>query len=312
MKGVVTLIKDYKEQIFNFKNINGKMIHAVYDSTSSNNPLVIICPQYEKTVRTNLSPMVYLINNGFNVFRYDNTFHRGNSEGEFVEYTLSNAYDDLISVMDFVENNPEINKSNGICLFGISISSRICYRFLSNFSNKVDMFLSLVGVVNMRYTMEKILGYDLVHQFLTEEGKVFGICKPLSYPIDLDNFTVDLVKNNYHDLETTKKEIDKIKTPVSLILAESDKWIDINEYDYAFSGNKGILNEIYKMPNSGHELYKNPEAARYSFIAMVRILYNYFYKKDINEDTMEKPQITEIIAKNKHERDRERHYQSIV
>ena len=54
------------------------------------------------------------------------------------------------------------------------------------------------------------------------------------------------------------------------------------------------------MPNSGHELYKNPEAARYAFIAMVRILYKYFYKKEINEDTMEKPQITEIIDKNKH------------
>jgi hypothetical protein len=256
--------------------------------------------------------MLYLINNGFNVFRYDNTFHRGNSEGEFIDYTVSNTYDDLISVINFIENNPKIDKENGICLFGISISSRICFRYLSNFSGKVDMFLSLVGAVNMRYTINGILGFDLVEQFINEPGKVWGVDKVLSYPINWDHFMSDLIDNKYHDLETTKKEIDKIKTPVSLIAAESDKWIDINEYHYAFSGNKGILHEMYKMPNSGHELYKNPEAARYSFIAMVQILYNYFYKKEINEDTMEKPQITEIIAKNKHERNRERLYQSIV
>lgn len=306
------MIKKYEEEIYNFKNINGKMIHSVYNFTEKGKPLVIICPQYEKTIRTNLSGMIYLINNGFNVFRYDNTFHRGNSEGEFIDYTVSNAYDDLISVTDFIENNPKIDKENGICLFGISISSRICFRYLSNSYDKVDMFLSLVGTVNMRHTINGILGFDLVEQFINEPGKVWGVDKVLSYPINWDNFMSDLINNKYHDLETTKKEIDKIKTPVSLIVAESDKWVDINEYDYAFSGNKGILNEIYKMPNSGHELYKNPEAARYAFIAMVRILYKYFYKKEINEDTMEKPQITEIIDKNKHERNRERQYQSIV
>lgn len=298
------MIKEYHEKVYDIKVSKDESIHGVYNYIDKDNPLIIITPQFEKTIRTNLTPMIYLINNGFNVFRYDNRYHNGNSTGDIEGYKSSQVIEDIGSVMAFIKSNEEIVINNGIGLLGISISNRNILRYLSQSSHEIDVLVSLVGVVNMQYTIKQILEFDLVLDKLNNPDKEYGIRKVLHYPINWDAFLTDLIDESLHSLESTKEDINRINIPIYLLVSEDDKWIDINEYDAVFKENSEILKGMYKLPNAGHELYKNPQAAEYALEKIVEI-FNEFYgnKKELE---VIKPKVTELISLNKRERIRER------
>lgn len=305
------MIKDYKEEVFNFKNKNNHTIHATYSYVDKNAPLIIISPPYEKTIRNTLVPMVYLINNGFNVFRFDNTFHEGNSYGEFVNYTLSSALDDTISVVDFINSEESIVTEGGLSLMGISISARTAYRYLRLYPEMVDSFLGIVGVIDMQYTLKAITEIDLVQSKLDSPPKMWGVKKVLHFPIDYDNFLDDCIGADMHNLESTIDDVEKLCTPISLIVGEDDKWVNINDYEKIF-GNYKHTYKISKIPGAGHEIYKNPESAKYAFYETVKIFSKFYFNKEVKTEDIMKPTITEIIKVNKKERMREEEYRYVI
>lgn len=304
------MISNYQEKIINIENSSKETIHCVYNYTNKELPLIVIPPQFEKTIRTNLTAMLYLINNGFNVLRFDNRNHNGNSTGRIQDYSLGCAYDDLVEVVNFIKEDSIVETRNGMGILGISIASRIVYRYLSLNKNVFDVFVSLAGVVNMRYTLNSILGYDIVQEYLSEPSRDFGIKKVLKYPIKYNNFLDDLVNLNFHTLEATQKDIDKIVTPTSLIVSENDKWIDYNDCNEVFKNNAGILVEMFKLPGAGHELYKNPQSAEVAIKKIVE-LFRFHWNMTNENYIIHKPEITEIISVNKRERERERFYTSL-
>lgn len=207
--------------------------------------------------------------------------------------------------MDYVDESDEIESKSGIGLFGISISSRVIYRYLSSIPNKIDVLLSLVGVVDMQYTLKAISGIDVVGEALKDPATRYGIRKLIKYPVDWDNFLKILIDNEMHTIETTKADIDKINTPTYLIVSEKDKWVNIDDYHKTFSDNEKILKKTYKISNAGHELYKNPQAAEYAFHAIVGAFSEFWGR---NNTEVIKPNIAEIIEHNRKERAREFKY----
>ena len=301
------MIKNYQEEIFCIKNSNNEELHGVYNYIDKKNPLIIITPQFEKTIRTNLGSMIYLINNGFNVFRYDNRYHNGNSTGNIESYKLSQVIEDLDTVMEFIQSEDAIETDQGIGLLGISISSRTIFRYLSQASHPIDVLVSLVGVVNMQATIEAILEHDYIEEVLKDPNKTYGVQKVLHYPINWDIFIRDMIEMDLYSLESTKNDIKDIDVPIYLVASEEDKWININDYNVAFKDNKNVLKEMYKLPNAGHELYKNPQAAEYAMEKIVEIFDKYYQVNEENHMLI-KPKVTELIRQNKKERMRERAY----
>ena len=275
----------------------------MYNHIEGNGPLVVIPPQFEKTVRTNMTAMLYLVNNGFNVFRYDNRYHNGNSTGSIEKYTMPNALQDLCDVMKFIRGDSAIKTDEGITVMGTSIASRIVFRYLSNKGEGIDVFVALVGVVNMRYTLNNILGFDLVGEYLNNSEACWGMHKVLKCAVDLDNFITSLVSTNMHSLESTQEDIDRIATPVYLIVAEHDRWIDINDYRKVFGNNREIMKKMYKLPGADHELYKNPQAAEHALCQIVNILRSH-WNMPCDRPVL-KPKIAKIIELNRRERERE-------
>ncbi|PKM93598.1 MAG: hypothetical protein CVU84_14605 [Firmicutes bacterium HGW-Firmicutes-1] len=303
------MVRSFNERIINIKTKNGDVIHSVYNYFKENTPLIIIPPQFEKTIRTNLTLMIYLINNGFNVLRYDNRYHNGNSTGDIEDYNLKTALEDLEIVIQYVKSDSSIYNNNGIGLLGVSITSRIIYRYLSDSVKDIDVFLTLVGVVNMQYTLNSIIGFDIVDEVIKEPKKIWGTRKVIKYPVNWDNFIKILINENMHNLETANEDIQKIKTPIYIIASEDDKWVDIEEYEKAFITNKEILKGVYKLPGAGHELYKNPEAAKFAAEQIVKVFQEFWGIE--SEQHIIKPTITDIIAHNKKERVREKQYENV-
>ncbi|MBN2444670.1 MAG: hypothetical protein JXJ04_25165 [Spirochaetales bacterium] len=305
------MVKEYEEIVLNFNNSRGNSIYSIYSFIKGKRPLVIITPQYEKTTKNNLIPMLYLINNGFNVFRYDNTFHKGNSYGNFEQFTLGSSLDDLEAVSRFIKNDERINTDYGVALLGISISSRTAFKFLSGHHNYYDIFLSLVGVVDMQSTLKAITHIDLVQETIDNPRKKWGLRKVINYEIDYDNFLKNCIGENYHNLQSTKNDVDKIKTNTYLLAAEQDPWINFEDCTIPFRDNSTILKEVYKIPHADHLLYKNPEAVKNAINKIVKILSRCFYSQEIPVDEINSPSESDLIRVHKLECKKKRKYQMV-
>ncbi len=300
------MIKEYNEKIINIEVNENERIYCVYNYIDENKPLIIIPPQFEKTIRNNLTIMVHLINNGFNVLRYDNRNHNGNSTGEIENFSLRKVLEDFEYVIDYLKANKEVNFSNGVGVVGISIASRAIYRYLSEKNGFIDVFIVLVGVINMKYTLNSIVGFDSVQECIDNPSKKFGVRKVLNYPINWDIFLNEMIQDNMHNIDSTIEDVKKIKTPIYMVMAEKDKWVNIDECDAVFNSNREILKDVYKLPNTGHELYKNPESAKYAIMKIVEMFKSYFNQNENEELVI--PTIAEIVSLNRNERQREKKY----
>jgi pimeloyl-ACP methyl ester carboxylesterase len=299
------MIQDMNEEVFEIENRHGHPIHCVYDYREEGRPLIVIPPSWEGTVRRSLVQMLYLINAGFNVCRFDFTFHRGNSYGDIKDYTLTSAYDDVAAVLDFVRGPGGIDHSAGLGVYGVSMSSRVMIRYLAANPGAADVFVSLIGVVDVPYTVKAATGNDF-ESYYRDPHHVFGLNKGIHYVVDWDRFIRDAVANGWHTLDGTKREVDLMTTPTFLIVAEADHWIDLDDYQYVYGDNKEILKATYKLPNAGHELYKNPEAAKAATRAATQEFLRFFGGVEMPE--LPEPTITEIIDQNTRERQRENRY----
>ncbi|MBN2533262.1 MAG: hypothetical protein JXB88_10240 [Spirochaetales bacterium] len=300
------MVEEYEEIILNFNNEKGNSVHAVYSFIKGRRPLVIITPQYEKTIKNNLIPMLYFINNGFNVLRYDNTFHKGNSYGDFEQFTFGSSMDDLEAVSKFIKKDGRINSGNGIALLGISISSRTAFKYLSRHTTLYDIFLSLVGVVDMQFTLKSITTIDLVQETINNPGIKWGIRKVIKYDIDYDNFLKNCIEENFHNLESTRKDVSNIRTDTCLIAAERDPWINFYDYDTVFKDNKAILKDVYRIPGADHLLYKNPDAIQKAMFKSVKFLCKTFYRQEIPDDEIKSPSMYEVLKLNRLEHQRQK------
>jgi hypothetical protein len=297
------VIKPIQQRIFEVENARGDTIHCVHDWTSETDPLIVLPPLYEGTVRTNLVPMLYLVNNGFSVLRFDFTHHRGNSAGEMRDFTLGSAYEDLRAVIRFATESGTLGDPSGLGVYATSISSRVVVRYLANDPDRVQVHLSTLGVVDMAKTLTAITGIS-VRDRLDDPDTVLGPMRIIHYRIDADRFLRDLAKGNWIDAVGTKADVDRMRTPTYLIVAESDKWVDLKDYHDVYGGNPEILRGTYQLPNAGHEIYKNPEAVKTASLRATRCLRQFFFASDDSEPLLE-PTLAEIIDQNTHERARE-------
>jgi pimeloyl-ACP methyl ester carboxylesterase len=301
------MIGTAQQRIFEVKNDRGQLIHCVHDWVSDTDPLVVVPPLYEGTVRTNLLPMLYLVSNGFSVLRFDFTNHRGNSEGEMRDFTLSSACDDLGAVLQHTRDSGWFGNAAGLALYATSISSRVAVRYLAENHGVVQIHLSILGVIDMVKTLTaitKVSVRELIRKQQDQPETCIGLKRIIHYQIDADHFLPDLIQNNWADASGTRVDVDRIETPTYLIVAENDKWIDIDDYKYVYGDNPDILRGTYKLPNAGHEIYKNPEAAKVAGAQATRLLRRLYYGVNESEILCE-PTLTEMIDQNTRERTRE-------
>ncbi len=300
------MIKDIKEEIFTITNSQGHAIHCVYNYIDADSPLIVIPPQFEGTVRLNMLPMIYFVNNGFRVLRFDFTNHQGNSFGNFADFTLSQALADCQAVLEFVHASQQLNASAGVGLLGISISSRILLRYMALQQQPIDCYVSMLGVVDAGSTIYAVTGQD-IQLLLRDPQHRYGVVKAIKHMIDADPFMHDLQAQDWHSLSGTQRDIDQLVAPTYLIVAENDKWVNIADYHTAYRNNQAILRQTYKIPNGGHELYKNPEAAKLAAAMATRCFASFFLPNAQSTEIVE-PTITELMEWNTRERARERQH----
>ncbi len=290
---------DFYGKFICVKNKSAKNIQAIYNFADDElRPLIVIPCQFEATMKDNLTLSMLLVGNGFNVLRFDYTNHAGISDGDHLEFTLSGAYSDFDDIIEYVKNNMAYSE---LGVLGISLTARVLIKYFAyNESTDVNLFISLVGVINLNRTLDHVLSEDIIQG--RQQGKIYGNRKVVKHVIDIDNYLDDAIINHYTGKSNTKKELKNLKTNMIAIFAENDEWVDLSDYYDVFGLDYENIKDKIIIKDASHKLSKNPKAAEAAFQFIVKSFSKYLrYKQMIDEDIY-KPSKYEIAETIKRER----------
>lgn len=295
------MITDIELELKHVTNIIGQQIVCMIEArrvASSSTSVVIVVPPYAKAMRDLLVTSMYMSHNGFRAARFDFSNHVGLSDGRVFDFTLSSAVADLQTFVASVRSwFPEAK----IGVITSSLGSRVALRALKERAD-IHALVSLVGVVNVRATLHRVIGTDLIEQYTTEQS-LPDSKEVLGYEIG-SRFIVDIVETDIFSLESTKEDMRKCRFPIIEIAAENDAWTDLQEVDDLFhSCNGSASRESYVLPSTSHKLENNPSAARMALRLAVVVLKRELDGERGGREDIAAPAFTEVVRRNRAERE---------
>ncbi|GEM_PF-550492 len=291
--------KIISEQI-SFRNKDGKNIIGFYDhldNATIRDHFVISPPGYGETKRDALTTSYYLVKNGFNVIRYDATDHIGESDGEIIGTTMTKMKNDLLGAIDYVEQAYGVKK---VGVVASSLAKRMAIKAASE-DKRIVFLLGVVGVVNLQHTLNAVYNEDIIGD--VESGKIKAIYDVMGFEVSKE-YPVSAIKDNYHDLLTTQKDLENINIPVVFLVAENDAWVKLDDVRFVIESSKADTRELHVIPDAMHQLFENPKAAHVAMKQIVVSCFKYLRGNGIDFDQVIAPTMREMAAQNRIEKDR--------
>mgnify|MGYP006281095159 CR=1 FL=1 len=238
-------------------------------------PVVIIPPAFGKKKET-LAPFVATLLTNFAregrdvvTLRYDGINRPGESFNEvenpprgyeMLRYRLSQGLSDLRTTLDYVEHNPYFTATR-VVLFTASMSSIDARKLLaSTEKDRVDLWVSLMGVPAAQTTIGNILaGTDIIGNYRL--GIPNGVRGMLGHLIDMDTLAQDLIEERYAYLTDARVDMSAVSTPVLWIVGRHDHWVDRDEVADLMAVDGGGPRELVEIP-TGHNLRNSEDAIR--------------------------------------------------
>lgn len=260
--------------------------------------MVIIVPPYGKTKSSNLILAYYLAINGFQVIRYDNTNHVGESEGTMLLTSLSQMKEDLRSAVDFVENK---FGASLLTLVSSSLGVRVALKEAAE-DKRIELLISILGVVNLQGTLQAIYREDGVKEALS--GVSLGLRDILGFQVNADHFLKDAIDGNFHTLHTSLQDAAKLSIPTVFLVADKDPWVSPDEVRMVFDRIPTQQKEFYVLPDAMHELYENPTSADYACRRVVASTEKYLGGLEPGWGTVRVPESQHLIMRLREEKER--------
>ncbi len=259
-------------------------------------PWVVIAPKYGETKKNSLQLAYYLAANGVNVLRFDLTDHVGESEGSMERFTLPGAVEDIAGAFDYLEREHGVVKAG---LLANSLSARMAVRAAAQ-DLRVAYLVSLVGVVNVRRTLQTVYQEDVVANYLA--GHKRGKNDVLGFDIEFEHFLGALIESGLHSIEGTAEDLSRIQAPVLFISAAKDAWVDPEDVKAVVA--RAPRGECRVVRDAMHEVRENPEAAERAFRELVASCATWSLGVERTPFDIQVPDKRVYLKQNKIERDR--------
>lgn len=233
------------------------------DTPAQPRRVAIVAPGFARRMR-NVAPIArYLVDNGFVVYRCDYLDHVGLSDGDIWEFTLTGMYESLAALHAYVLEAERVAPM----IVSASLAARVCFRLAAE-KAEISGIAAVVGIVNTRYTLERVFEHDYSAQapeeYAAEEFASFEGKK-----IQCRRFTADWRDGTWLDVQDAELDIARAQCPIVNFCGSSDDWIDVAEVKRAFDrGNDS--RRVVELPFVEHELSQNPVAAQTIFREVTR------------------------------------------
>ncbi len=247
-------------ELIQYKNRKGAVIIGYLDFTDrQNRRYIVIPPAFGETKRDSLKLSYFLVKNGFNVLRYDATNHVGESQGDMVDATFGNMKEDLISTIDFIEKNFAVSE---VGIFGTSLGIRVAIKAAAQ-DNRIKLLFGLVAIVDLRSSLKAVYHQDVIGEIIEGRYKGKTIDDIMGFEVSI-NFARSAIAEQYHDLETTRQDLAKIRVPVVLMNAQNDPWINAEDVKNLIQTQSDINKKFVLIPGAMHQLNENPQAVMFA------------------------------------------------
>jgi alpha-beta hydrolase superfamily lysophospholipase len=217
--------------------------------------VVVIAPGYGRRMRHMAAICLYLVRNGFVVYRYDSANHVGLSEGDFSANTLSANLRSLRTTLDLALAKEQVQE---VGIVGASMSARVALRLAAH-DRRVAWLIGLFGVVNVLRTASAVFGVDYQGCSCEQlpEWQVFE-----NKRFDARGFCRDAYDQGWDSVQGTLADLAMVDCPVINFCGSSDAWVDVAEVRAVFAQPSPYLRRLYELAYVEHDLARNPVAAR--------------------------------------------------
>ncbi|GEM77317.1 acyl transferase [Vibrio sagamiensis] len=231
---------------------NGQEIHIwetlPKEKTPPRNSTVLIASGFARRMDHFAGLAEYLSENGFHVFRYDSLHHVGLSSGTIDEFTMTTGKKSLCTVYQWLKHRGAPN----IGLIAASLSARVAYEVVADL--ELSFLITAVGVVHLRDTLEKSLGFDYLSLPINElpddldfEGHKLGA----------ETFVRDCFEQNWDTLDSTLQRVQNTSVPLIAFTANNDDWVKQEEVYEMLSNISSGNCKLYSLLGSSHDLGEN-------------------------------------------------------
>jgi pimeloyl-ACP methyl ester carboxylesterase len=239
---------------------DGEVVVTVDRPTGEPVGSIVLVPPFGMSAER-MFPAAYLLTlNGFEVYRFDPRYHPGRSTGSIETFKLSGLPADVAAILDLVP---------GAVVVGISLSARAVIRALAGRTDWGAAVL-LTPVVNVRFTLEQVFGYDLFARIYGGEGlpprvRVFG------YDVDT-SFIQDCIEHRMVDVRDASIDLGECRRPFVLVAGDADPWVKLEEVRRLANEarERGRTVELVSVQAASHQLYRNPVLAMTYFQTATR------------------------------------------
>jgi pimeloyl-ACP methyl ester carboxylesterase len=242
---------------------------------------VIVCGGFARRMSAMSAVVAYALHNGATVYRFDSLDHIGLSDGVIRDFTLTGMQQSLDATLHLVaglEQQP-------VSVIATSLSALPCIRSAADDAS-IAMLACLVGVVDLRRTLERVFGIDY---YSWPFERLPASIRFERHDIDPRGLWLEHVSAQWADFSVIKRALSRITIPVFNLVALEDEWLTLGEVSEAFSAPGGGRREIVELPYGGHELARNSVAVR---LAMRHIMARLLYGGDL--DAVAEPGFDEI------------------
>lgn len=260
-------------------------------------PIVVLAPGYGESKRDYVPLAYYLAGNGFEVVRYDNVNHVGESDGVVTQFRLQDMEIDLETVLHHVATRWP---GRPIGLVATSLAGRVALKVTGR-SSRVKLLLLINGIMDVRHTLQAVHQEDLIGEHLAGVRK--GVVNILGLTIDADRWLAQAVEGQYADLATTQTDGARVGVPVVLFHAEHDAWVDPASIQAVEQAIGPQLRHSYVVPGALHRIQESPRKARAVYRQIAESCRQELWPNH-DEAAVVEPSHREISLQNRVERER--------
>ncbi|WP_045418091.1 acyl transferase [Vibrio owensii] len=231
---------------------NGQELHVwetpPKENVPSKNSTILIASGFARRMDHFAGLAEYLSENGFHVFRYDSLHHVGLSSGSIDEFTMTTGKNSLCTVYHWLQTKGTQN----IGLIAASLSARVAYEVISDL--ELSFLITAVGVVNLRDTLEKALGFDYLSLPIDELPNDLDF---EGHKLGSEVFVRDCFEHHWDTLDSTLDKVANTSVPLIAFTANNDDWVKQEEvYDMLAHIRSGHC-KLYTLLGSSHDLGEN-------------------------------------------------------
>ena len=175
---------------------------------------------------------------------------------------------------------------------------------------QIKFIFSMVGILDLQYTLRAVHQEDVIETLLQGKSLERKVIDTFGFEVKTE-FLIDAIRGNYHDLATVKEDLEKINIPMVFLVSEKDQWVNVESVRSLFKTKKDTR-ELFILPNTMHQIYENPVAARRAIKLCVVFCTKYLYGKKVTSEEVLDPSIHEIAFQDRFEKRKLRNILSVT